>query len=135
MDVVEFEAELVRIAEDRHQKSMDETSHLLEQVIESSNFESDGRRDVRYPRHAICTRVHVPECDKMFAPIGRSETGMTQNISAGGVSIIVPHTPEFDVLLVEFPIELIPYTLILKLLLKRPAGQLTECGGAFIGRG
>lgn len=134
MNVVEFEAEMVRIADNRHQKSMEETSRLLEQLIESTNFESDGRRDVRYPRHTICTRIKVTACDEMFEPIGWSETGITQNISAGGVSIILPQSPEFDVALVEFPMNLIPYTLILKLLWKRPAGQLTECGGAFIGR-
>jgi hypothetical protein len=134
MEKNEFEAELVRKAYERHQASMDETAGFLKRFAETSDSSNDSRRDPRFPRHSICAKVRVTPCSACFSPIGPAEVGFTQNISAGGASIILPETPKSDILRVEFANNVVPHTLILRLFWKLPAGRLTEGGGAFIGR-
>ena len=73
-------------------------------------------------------------CSSSFSPVGPPEVAFTQNISAGGASFILPETPTSDILRVDFANNFLPYTLILRLFWKLPAGQMTEGGGAFIGR-
>jgi len=133
MEVLEDETELVRTASERHQTSIDEVARFLKRFAESSSTHADDRRDLRFPRHSICTRIRVTPCGGSFSPIGPTETGFTKNISAGGACIILPELPMSDVLRLEFAANLLPYTMLLRLFWKLPAGKLTECGGAFIG--
>lgn len=134
MDVLEFETELVRKAYERHQTSIDETARFLKQFAETNESSSDTRRDPKFPRFSVCTKIRATPCSSCFSPIGPAEVGFTQNISAGGASIILPETPKSDILRVDFANNVVPYTLILRLFWKLPAGRLTEGGGAFIGR-
>jgi len=134
MEVLEFETELVRKAFERHQASMDETARFLKRFSEVSDSSTGGRRDPRFPRYSICTKVRLTPCSACFSPVGPAEVGFTQNISAGGASIILPETPKSDILKVDFANNVVPHTLILRLFWKLPAGRMTEGGGAFIGR-
>jgi hypothetical protein len=134
MDVSEIETELVRKAFERHQVSIEETARFLKRFADSGDGASDSRRDSRHPRFSICTRIRATPCSSSFSPIGPAEVGFTQNISAGGASIILPETPKSDIIRIDFAKNVVPYTLILRLFWKLPAGRLTEGGGAFIGR-
>ena len=134
MQTLEFETELVRLAYERHQSSIDETGRLLKRFAETTENASDSRRDPRFPRFSVCTKIRATPCNASFSPIGPAEVGFTQNISAGGESVILPCTPASDILRIDFANNVLPYTLILRLFWKLPAGQLTEGGGAFIGR-
>lgn len=134
MEVLEFETELVRKAFERYQASMDETAKFLKRFADASENSTDSRRDPQYPRFSICTKIRVTPCSSCFSSVGPAESGFTQNISAGGASIILPETPKSDILKVEFASNVLPHTMILRLFWKLPAGRLTEGGGAFIGR-
>lgn len=134
MQKTEFDTDLVRKAFERHQASMDETARFLKRFVDASGNSSDSRRDARYPRFSICTKIRVTPCSSSFSPVGPAEKAFTQNISAGGASIILPESPQSDILIVEFANNVLPHTLILRLFWKLPAGRLTEGGGAFIGR-
>ncbi|MFT5328839.1 MAG: hypothetical protein ACI8P0_006755 [Planctomycetaceae bacterium] len=134
MEVLEFETELVRKAYERHQSSIDETARFLKRFTETSDCSADCRRDPQFPRYSICTKIRVTPCSACFSPVGPAEVAFTQNISAGGASIILPETPKSDILRVDFANNVMPHTLILKLFWKLPAGRMTEGGGAFIGR-
>lgn len=134
MEVKEFETELVRLAFERHQASIEETARLLKRFVETNDQASDSRRDSRFPRFTICTKIRATPCNSTFSPIGPTEVGFTQNLSAGGASIILPEVPKSDILRIDFANNVIPYTLLLRLFWKLPAGRMTEGGGAFIGR-
>jgi hypothetical protein len=90
MEVAEFETEIVRKAFARHQESMQTTEQLLNRFAKSSESAPDSRRDSRFPRYSICTKIRATPCSSSFAPIGPAEVGFTQNVSAGGASIILP---------------------------------------------
>lgn len=134
MQTLEFETELVRKAYERHQASMDETGRFLEQFVESKTSSGDSRRDPRFPRYSVCMKIRATPCRSCFSPLGPAEVGFTQNVSAGGASIILPKTPMSDILRIDFANNVVPYTLILRLFWKLPAGSMMEGGGAFIGR-
>ena len=134
MEVLEFETEFVRKAFERHEASIDETARFLKRFAETTDQASDSRRDPKFPRFSVCTKIRATPCTSCFSPIGPAEVGFTRNLSAGGASIILPETPKSDILRIEFASNVIPYTLILRLFWKLPAGRLTEGGGAFIGK-
>lgn len=134
MEVLEFETELVRKAYERHQTSIDETARFLKRFAEANESSGDSRRDPRFPRFSICTKIRATPCSSCFSPVGPAEVGFTQNMSAGGASIILPETPKSDILRIDCANNVVPYTLILRLFWKLPAGRMTEGGGAFIGR-
>ena len=71
---------------------------------------------------------------RVFLRLGPAEVGFTQNISAGGASIILTEIPRAHILRVDFANNVVSYTLILRLFWKLPAGRLTESGGALTGR-
>ncbi len=134
MEVLEFGTGLARTAYERHQASIDEIAGFLKRYVETSENAADSRRDPRFPRFSICTKIRATPCSSCFSPIGPTEVGFTQNISAAGARVILPKAPKSDILRIEFANNIVPYALILRLFWNLPAGQMIEGGGAFIGR-
>lgn len=134
MDIVEFKSEMSRLAYQRHQESVDEIAHQLNYFVLLKAAEDDVRRDPKFPRHAISTRVRITPCDKWLSPIGPAETAFTKDVSAGGVGLILPGTLKSDYLLIEFPQHILSCTMVARLFWKLPADDMIEAGGAFIGR-
>jgi len=131
---LEVEPVLNELAFNQQQQLVENIDRQLMDFIRSRDAFSDCRRNPRFNRYPICTRVWVTPCDKLLRVTGAAEIGFTRNVSAGGACLILPTAPASELVQVEFDNQVLSCSMILRLFWTKQVGQFTEAGGAFIAR-